>query len=174
MPFTAYAYFKAEKGIIKGFTGEEDKTNDGKSLKQLSRVQAFNHSIRIDTHQQTGESQGPGRHSPLQLTIEVDCSAAELYKALAENHRFDEVKVYFFRSGAGERAGGKPNELFHNWFTVTLNDARLVGLELRKSLALEGQNLPDLLDVSFTYYKIRWEDHDDSKDAEYQWKKKAG
>jgi type VI protein secretion system component Hcp len=90
------------------------------------------------------------------------------------NSRILEAKFYFFRSGAGERAGGKPDELFHNWFTVTISDARIVGLTLRKSFAMEGSNVPDLLEVTFSYYKIKWEDHDDKKEAEYEWRKKGG
>ncbi len=174
MAFTAYMFVEAEKGVIKGYTNENDKTADGKTVKEMSRIQAFNHSIRIDTHSQTGEAQGPGKHSPVSVTIDVDCAAAELYKALTLNSRIKEAKFYFCRAGAGPRAAGKPNERFHNWFTVTISDARVVGLELRKHQSMEGQNLPDLLDVTFTYYKIKWEDHDDKKEAEYEWANKAG
>jgi type VI secretion system secreted protein Hcp len=173
MPFVAYMYVKSEKGVIKGFTGEEDKAADGKTFGDMSRVQSCNHSIRIPTHQQTGEAQGQGQHSPLMVTIELDRSVAELYKALTLNYRIDEVKVYFTRAGTGMRAGGKPTETMHNWFTVTIEDARLVGLDLRKSFAMEGSNVPDLLDVTFTYRKIKWEDHDDKKEAEYDWKKRG-
>lgn len=174
MPFNAYLYIKAERGELKGFTGEDEKCSDGKSVKEMSRVQAVNHSIRIATQQQTGESQGTSSHSPLMVTVELDRSVAELYKNMSENGRLLEVKLYFFRSGAGPRAAGKPNELFHNWFTVTLNDARIVGMDLRKAFAMEGVNVPDLMDVTFTYYKIKWEDHDDKKDAEYAWNQKTG
>lgn len=174
MAFTAYLFVQSEKGVIKGYTNENEKTSDGKTVKEMSRVQAFNHSIRIPTHAQTGEAQGPGQHSPLSVTIDVDCSMAELYKALTLNSRIQEVKVYFFRAGAGTRASGKTNERFNNWMTVTLNGARVVGLELRKHHSMEGQNLPDLLDVTFTYYKIKWEDHNDAKEAEYAWMDKAG
>jgi type VI secretion system Hcp family effector len=174
MAFTAYLFVKPEKGNIKGFTGEEDKTTDGKSCKDLSRVQGYQHKVFIPTHQQTGEAQGPGEHTPLLVTIEVDRAAAALYKALTLNQIITEAKVYFFRAGAGERAGGTPDELFHNWFTVTITDARVVGVELKKTMVMEGQNVPDLIQLTFTYRKIKWEDHDDKQEAEYDWKKKAG
>ena len=176
MPFTAYLYVKTEKGEIKGFTSEEDKTFDGKSLANLSRVQEIQHAVRIDAHPQTGEPQGTAKHKPLKVVIEPDCSVAELYKAMAENQRVDEVKVYFFRSGSGARASGKPDQLFHNWFTITLTDARIVGMELKK--ASGGEDAASVFAfmqrITFRYRKIEWEDHDDSKTAEYDWKRKAG
>ena len=171
--YTAYLYVKSEKGEIKGFSNEDEPTKDGKNIKEMSRVQAFNHSIRIPTHAQTGETQGPGQHTPVMVTIDLDRAVAELYKALTLNQRIDEAKVYFFRSGAGPRAN-KTDEQFHNWFTVTIKDARIVGLELRKALAMGDANLPDLLDVVFSYYEIRWEDHDENKEASYAWKSKSG
>jgi len=176
MAFTAYMFVKTEKGVIKGYSGEEDKTNDGKSLSNLSRVQAFEHGIAIPPHPQTGEPQDTPQHQPVVVDFEPDCAVAELYKAMAENQRVDEVKVYFFRSGTGERAGGKPDQLFHNWFTITLTDARIVGMELKK--ASGGEDAASVFAfmqrITFRYRKIEWEDHDDSKTAEYDWKRKAG
>jgi type VI secretion system secreted protein Hcp len=174
MAFTAYLFVEAEKGVIEGFTGEKDKTRDGKSLEYLSRVQSFHHGVRIPTQPQTGEPSGPGQHTPLQITVELDKSVAELYQALTLNQRIKQAKVYFFRSGAGQRAGGSPDELFNNWFTVTIENAWVVGMELRKAMAMGGDNTPDLLDLTFTYSRIRWQDHDDDKEAEYEWAKKAG
>jgi type VI secretion system secreted protein Hcp len=173
MPFNAYLYVKAEKGEVKGFTGENEKTADGKTVKDMSRVQAVNHSIRVPTQAQTGEPTGVSQHSPLMVTVEMDRSVAELYKAMSTNARLSEVKLYFFRSGAGVRGGGKTNELFHNWLSITLEDARIVGMDLRKSFTMEGSSIPDLIDISFSYYKIKWEDHDDKKEAEYSWDAKS-
>ena len=172
MAFTAYLYVKAEKGEIKGFSNEDEKTFDGKNIKEMSRVQAFNHSIRVDTHRQTGESQN-SQHTPVMVTLDLDRSVSELYKALTTNQRIVEAKIYFFRAGAGPRSK-TTDEQFHNWFTVTVKDARIVGLELRKSLALGDANLPDLIDVTFSYYEICWEDHDENKEASYAWKSKSG
>jgi len=175
MSFTAYARFEGESGVIKGFTGEEEKSSDGKSIKDMSRVQSYCLDITIPTHQQTGEAQGPGKVSPLEITIDCDCSIPELYRSMTLNKRLKEVKVYFFRSGAGERASGKPNELFHNWYTVSIQDCRIVRMEQTKPMVLDPErNLPDLMKVAFSFYKIKWEDHDDKKETEWEWKKKAG
>ena len=170
MAFLAYMYVEGESGSqIEGWSGEEDRTNDGKSVENLVRVQAFDHSVDIPTDLQTGEATGVAQHRPVRLTCNMDQSCPELYDALTNQARM-KIMIYFFRAGGGAKSTASD---FHNWFTITLTDARITSLGVRKAMALEGGDMPDLIDVTFRYRMIGWEDHNSKKVVEFDWKKKG-
>ena len=175
MAFVAYMYIEDhdQKKQFKGFTGEEDKTFDGTSVKELSRVQVVDHGIRIPTDIQTGEATGGMNHEPFRVTINMDRVVPHLYKCMTRNVRVN-VRIHFFRSGQGVRASGKSDPLFSNWYTVKLEDARIVEMKTRKTLAMEADsNIPDFLDIGFSYYKIIWQDHESKVESEWSWAQKG-
>jgi len=157
---------------LEGWTGEEDQTFDGKQVKNFCRVQACDHSVSIPTHAQTGAAIGQAMHGAYNVTVDLDKFAPMAYQYLSQAKRVN-VKIHFFRMGQSATASGQSDPKFSNWFTVTLTDARIVGLHLHKAMAMGGGNVPDMLDVQFRYYKIRWEEHEDKVEAEYEWKKKS-
>jgi type VI secretion system secreted protein Hcp len=169
-----YLEYHKDGKAIKGFTGEKDTTFDGKPCMDLTRVQAFNHALDVETDPQTGEPTATVMHRPVMLTINFDRAVPELYEAFTKSLRLN-AKLYFFRSGHTIRSGGHSDAKYHNFFSITLDDVRVTSIHLRKSLVLsEGQAQPDLVDVTFRYYEIRWEDHEDDKEAHSSWAHKAG
>jgi type VI secretion system Hcp family effector len=176
MAYNAYLYAKSEKGVIKGFTNQEDKTADGKSVKELCKCVGMTHQIHVPINEATHTSDTVGNpmHFPLQVYLEPDCALPTFMRAFHFAERLEEVKLYFFRAGTGLRKSGKPDEKYHNWFTITLKDARLVTVDTQKAPGKSGNSSGALDEVvlGFTYRQIQWEDHDDKKSAEDNWGKR--
>ncbi len=175
MSFVAYLKIENEDGThYEGFTGEKDQTNDGQSVEKMSRIQEIDHLITVPKDQHTGEITGSSHHDGYEVTINVDKSLCMLYKAMVEGHRLN-IKAYFFRLGKGETGGGMPDSKFHNWFTVQMEDCRIIKIQFKKATAMERDtNIPDLVALKFSYYKIIWTDHDDGQECQYEWRNKAG
>lgn len=172
MADVAYMYIKDLKAnkVFKGWTGENKKVHSSygsESVKEMSRVQSIQHSITVDSHAQTGATTGAARHTPFVVTIDMDRILPELYRSQSLGAKL-EVRVHFWSMGRPDVASGKTDPKPHNGFTVHLDDARVVGMSLHKPMALSG-GMPDLVDISFTYRKITWKDHDDKIEAYYDW-----
>lgn len=169
MAFHGYVHFEdADKGSqIKGTSEKKETCNDGKTTEAMCLVQSAQHILRMPYNEQNGRPTAEAVHFPYQLTINMDRATPELYKHMVEKRPLN-VTIYFF--------GSSPeNPETHNWFTISMTDARIVELHLRKSMNIGGnKDLPDLVDLGFTYYHIKWEDHDDSQEAEDSWGEAGG
>ena len=59
MSFVAYLYVEQDGNAqYEGFTGEHDKTADGKEVEKMSRVQEVDHQISVPRDVQTGRITG--------------------------------------------------------------------------------------------------------------------
>ena len=168
MPFHAYMFLEhREKGSqIKGNSEKKEKTKDGKTTDTMCLVQAVNHGVRLPYNEQTGTAASEVVHRPYNITVNMDRALPEMYKSMVEKWPLN-VNIYFFGSTPSD-------ELTHNWFTTKMTDCRVVDINLRKAMVMGGADIPDLVDFSFTYYHITWQDLDDKVEAEDSWAEAGG
>ena len=161
MGFHAFAQVthREKNKVIKGYSKKEDSTHTeekGLSTYNMSLVRsaAFNASLSVkdDGITPIGEPR-MGRYI---ISCDMDCAYPEYLLALTEKHPLD-VKVFWF--GSTEK-----NEDSHNWMTVTLENARIVELSKRKA---GGGDMPDMIDLAFTYFYFHLRDHDDAFDVDW-------
>jgi type VI secretion system Hcp family effector len=153
MAEVAYMKIKSDKsGEIKGGCQEKD-------TKGMIEVQAYEHTITVPTHRQTGAATGETTHGPIVIVKPMDRATPLLQLALSEHHKLD-GEIHFYRTRDGKR---------EHWFTVTFTDARLVTMKDYKELALAGGDKPDLEQLELRYRKIKWSHVIQNKESEADW-----
>lgn len=156
---------------IEDFSTMEEQTKSGDSTKKMILVQAFHHGVEVATNPQTGEVTNTPQHRALSLTCNLGMSIVEINKALTQAKRC-KVCVHFFKMGDSSLEGDQEDTTHQNWLSYTLEDARISSVTVRSPMSLGGGETTDLMDITFTYRKIKWEYLGKSKKAHTSdWKK---
>ena len=140
---TGYLKIKgAKQGEIKGSVSR-------KGVEGTTEVISMSHEVTSEQDAKAGP--GPTRpvrrlHKPIRLRFYYDFSLPPLYQALATNEALSEVEYAVHPSG--DKSSGSPI------FTVRLTDARVSQIRIMRMG--EGDDARDVVEVSFTYAKIRW------------------
>lgn len=110
------------------------------------------HEVISPRDSASGLAVGKRVHKPLIVTKENDRSTPQLYQCLVTNEQITIVEIRFFTS--------KPTGIETNYFTITLTDATVSAMKFQKrpTFLPENQRLPELLEISFTYRRIEWND----------------
>lgn len=131
-----------------------------KDTKDMIEVQGFEHTITVPTHRQTGSATGETLHGPVIIIKPMDRASPLLQRALNEHNEL-ELQIDFYRTRDGARK---------HWYTIKVEDARLVEIRTYKSLALAGDNTtPDLEQLQFRYRKISWEHKEQNQMSSADW-----
>ena len=129
------------QGKIKGETSQ--KGREGKIMGV-----AFSYDVNRARDPGTGAATGPLVHEPVRMTRQCGFASPLLYMALFSDEPLTSVRFEFFRASS---SGAE--ELFQ---TITLGDARIVGISqsLELNLVAEKLKLPSLEEVSFDFQRI--------------------
>lgn len=133
-----------------------------KKFKGMIEVQAYEHTITVPTHRQTGAATGETMHGPIVL-VKPMCQASPLLQlALAEHHEM-EGQIDFYRTRDGKRKF---------WYTIKFTDARIIEIRNVKEPAWNGGDKPDYEAIQFRYRTIAWEHKGANKKAKVDWLEK--
>jgi len=154
MPELGYVKITDKKSgsQIKGSVQEKD-------TKDMIEVQAFQHTITVPTHRQTGAATGETVHGPIIVVKPMDRASPLLQLALNEHHEL-ELEFDFYRTRDGKR---------QHWYTIKATDVRLVEISTTKEPAWNSGDKPDYETLQFRYRKISWEHKLQNKQAEADW-----
>jgi type VI secretion system secreted protein Hcp len=148
-------------------TGEKQGKIDGSCEMQGREntvlVYALDHAISIPRDPNTGLGSGKRLHGPLTITKMYDKSSPKLYQALCTGEHMKDVNLKYYRitkQGTEE-----------HYFTTTLEDAIVVGMEPYMPITLESSSDPygHMEKVSFTYKKIKWTYEPNGIESEDSW-----
>lgn len=168
-----YLWIKSRKdGVIEGYTGEKEPLIGGKGTEKMSRIVACDHSMHVQTNPESGETRGMMQNGTFNLQVDIDQAIALLYKNFIEGTPC-EVEIYLMQIGKRATAGGEGSGNYENYCKVVLKDARLARVTLTKPPVYTGNDMSDLLDISFSYGEFQIE-HKDGKSAEWKFTQKAG
>jgi type VI secretion system secreted protein Hcp len=112
-------------------------------------VDVAEHAIVSPRDAASGLPTGKRQHKPFLITKSVDKTTPMFYKALVNNETLTSCTIRFVRpSDAGT---------LDTYYTVTLTNASLAGIDFRKGDARAGAGrFGEYEEISFTYQKIQW------------------
>lgn len=154
--------------VIKALSKKEDTTHtEEKSLSvyYMSLIRSANFNVEVGIKDDGMTPTGEPKMGRYIVTVDMDCAYPEYLKALTEKWPLD-VKLFWFGST-------DTNEDTHNWMTVTLQNARVVGLSKSKMGGYqgEGEGVPDQVQLAFTYFYFHMRDHDSKLDVDWSFAK---
>jgi type VI secretion system Hcp family effector len=154
MPSNIYMSISKEGSIITEGAGSSESIGafTKKNHEDEVLVLSCTHKISVPTNPQSGAIIGARQHEHLAITKFTDKTTPILQQMLTSTAKL-EVSIEFWRSNEDNQ--GQPE----NFYTITLEDAKIVGIEFLS---------PDLTDIgvendlprdkiSFSYTSIKWE-----------------
>jgi type VI secretion system secreted protein Hcp len=118
-------------------------------------VIAVDHFLDRPFDSASGQATGNLIHRPIKISKEVDKASVPLYTALVNNENLPQWELKFWRpKTSGRGAAGAEMQ----YFTIKLNDARIVSIHLVKPNTKnpEFNSYPDYEEVEFSYESIEW------------------
>ncbi len=132
---TVHGYAELKDSGGNQITGSTDF--DGRT--GLIKVLQFDHDISIPVDTQKGELQGLRQHRPFTFVKPTGQSTPLLMNALTNGETLQEAVFYWYRQDSGNT---------NQFFTTTLTNAKLAGVEMFGSVPQES--------VSLLYDEITW------------------
>ncbi len=158
MPMTSHMEVKGKN------QGKIDGSCEMEGREKTILVYGMNHDISIPKDPQSGLPSGKRIHGALTVEKEIDRSSPMLNQALCTGEQLSEVTIKKYFIG--------PTGAEEHYYTITLEDAIIVGIEPYMPLAFLSENEPyrHMEKVSFTYSKIKWKHEIDGIESEDSWK----
>jgi type VI secretion system secreted protein Hcp len=113
------------------------------------QVVGYGYNLSADYDQATGLGSGQRQHRPIRVVKHIDTTSPLLFNALVNNENLTSVTIRFWRPG--------PGGVEQQYYTVTLTNARIVGITPTHSSAAEDAAVPATETISFTFQTIEFE-----------------
>lgn len=148
------AYLKLEGELQGDIYGESEQAGHEDEIEVIS----FNHDVIVPRDPNSGSPTARRHHEPIKITKRIDKSTPLLMKALHDSEKLIVFRLTFMRIG--------DLAVPENYYTITLEDARIVGVRQKKLNTLNTDNAwsDDMETVWFTYDSIDWTYNDGVSD----------